>query len=246
MNKKISYEVIKPDGTSLGLVILMHGFSSNKNNSTNMYLTPKLISNSVAVIRFDFRGHGSSEGNLRNTTITRGIEDLQQVLNDSIVANPEFENLKLVLFGSSFGATIALASPIKSVGITVKSPVIDIPEMQLINRGEEVLNKWKKDGVILIKGSKKTSELNYSYVSDALNYDIYNIISNKPSPVYIVHGSCDEIAPVSQSRKLLEKANNKVELVEIDGADHRYTKNRDFNQMIELSCHSILKQLNLK
>lgn len=57
----------------------------------------------MAYLTFDLRGHGDSSGTIRELTLTRGLEDLSAIL-----AGPAAPFRKIVLIGSSMGATRGL------------------------------------------------------------------------------------------------------------------------------------------
>ena len=62
--------------TAYPMVILMHGFTSNKEYELFSKTADRLEENGIASIRFDFNGHGESEGRFEDMT----------VLNDSSFA----------------------------------------------------------------------------------------------------------------------------------------------------------------
>ena len=61
------------------MVILMHGFSSHKNDGLVLGLADELARRGIASIRFDFNGHGMSEGEFRHMTVPNEVEDALQV-----------------------------------------------------------------------------------------------------------------------------------------------------------------------
>ena len=52
-------------------------------------------------------------------------------------------------------------------------------------------------------------------------------------PTLIVHGEADETVPVAQSQKLVSLL-RQGRLIVIPGADHRYSRSRDFEKMVGL------------
>ena len=82
---KLSVLVQKPelrDGEKCPVVLLMHGFSGNKQEKQGLLkeIADKLEQNGVASIRFDFNGHGESEGLFQNMTVLNEIEDAKKVI----------------------------------------------------------------------------------------------------------------------------------------------------------------------
>ena len=71
-----------PDGLKkkkCPVVILMHGFNDSKNSSLLVMIADKLKSFGIASVRFDFDGHGESEGEFQNMTVPREVDDAVKV-----------------------------------------------------------------------------------------------------------------------------------------------------------------------
>lgn len=79
---KLSAVVYRPelqDGEKTLLVVLMHGFTSNKQERVMTAIASGLQKKGIAYIRFDFNGHGESEGDFQNMTVANEIEDAKKV-----------------------------------------------------------------------------------------------------------------------------------------------------------------------
>ena len=64
---------------SYPLVILMHGFSASKDYKLLELTAEYLEKAGIASIRFDFNGHGDSEGRFQDMTVPNEIEDAKKV-----------------------------------------------------------------------------------------------------------------------------------------------------------------------
>ena len=81
---KLSAIVQKPQtkpGEKIPMVLLFHGFSSNKQDIIISTLADKLSAKGIASIRIDFNGHGESEGAFYKMTVLNEIEDAKKTLN---------------------------------------------------------------------------------------------------------------------------------------------------------------------
>src|SRR3989344_3234433 len=84
------------------VVVMCHGFHSSKDNPiTSRTLAQKLVENGLSVLRFDFTGHGQSEGNIDEITPLYGLDDLKSTIKT-------LGKKKIAIYGSSFGGYIAL------------------------------------------------------------------------------------------------------------------------------------------
>ena len=85
MNQKIYFKnkkgnklcgvLVAPDNKNHPIVILCHGFHSTKDNNTNTRLHAMLKEKNIATFRFDFYGHGESDGKFENITVSEAVED---------------------------------------------------------------------------------------------------------------------------------------------------------------------------
>lgn len=57
------------------VIVLCHGFSTSKNSATYVALAERLSEHGISTFRFDFFGHGGSEGNFENITISEAVDD---------------------------------------------------------------------------------------------------------------------------------------------------------------------------
>lgn len=65
--------------TKYPLVILCHGFNADKEYPLLKNLADELELRGIASIRFDFNGHGKSDGKFQDMTIVNEIEDAKKV-----------------------------------------------------------------------------------------------------------------------------------------------------------------------
>ena len=63
------------------MAIIFHGFTANRNTSLLKEITNSLRDENIASVRFDFNGHGDSDGKFENMTVLNEIEDANAILN---------------------------------------------------------------------------------------------------------------------------------------------------------------------
>ena len=61
------------------ILMMAHGFSSNKNTMNFVRLAESLDKEGIPSLRFDFFGHGESDGLFENITITEAVDDILQL-----------------------------------------------------------------------------------------------------------------------------------------------------------------------
>lgn len=217
--------------------ILLHGFSSHHRNRLNRRLIPILEDLGISTIAFDFRGCGDSNGSLADTTITTGCKDLEAALEFAL-SSASLVTGEPVLVGSSFGATVALASSKRLAPslILMKAPLISIRSSQTRKRGEAQMAAWAKQGVLEIETGRGSQLLKYDYVADSDHYDFLEpgALGTPEPKVVIVHGTLDDTASFTDSASFVRAAAGTRQLVAVEGGDHDFDRPGDMDLLVSV------------
>jgi len=224
-------------------VLMCHGFTTSKDGRTYVGLEERLNAGGLAVFRFDFFGHGESEGRFEDITISEAVDD---VLSAHRFLGQKGSG-RIGLFGSSFGgmaAIIAAAELPHLVFLALKSPVSDYLGLLIARDHGREIQDWKKEGSIEVTASDGgTLRLNYGFFEDARRIEGYALALKIKAPTLIVHGDRDETVPLEQSLKL-QKAIPGSRLEVISGADHVYSRPADFERLLDLITGFVFKTVN--
>lgn len=224
------------------IIILVHGFSSNKNTPNFVKLKDILDKKGIATFRFDIFGHGESEGKFEDITITEAVEDILQ----GIMFLRSKGYSKIGLLGSSFGgiSSIMAASKTKDLFmLALKYPVSDYWEVEKNRFSQKDLDVWKKKGYRDYEDDGKVLKLGYGFIDDFKNNDACKAAEKITIPTQIVHGDADETVPVSQSI-IASKIIPNCKLVLVKGANHRYTEGDHAEQMLKGFYDFIITEAN--
>jgi uncharacterized protein len=227
-------DVLKP------IIVLCHGFTTSKNNHTNTQLEMRLNEKEISTFRFDFFGHGESEGNFEEITISEGVDDILRAIDYL----KSLGYLKIGLVGSSFGGITSLIASSRTSDLyllALKSPVSDYFEVDYKRRTKKEMEEWKSKGFVAhISGSGEERRLNYTFFDDFKNNNGYEAARGIKIPTLIVHGDTDKTVPLEQSQKTVGLLKNgRLEIVK--GAGHKYSNPGEFKKMISLIMDFIVK-----
>lgn len=216
------------------IIILCHGFSSNKESKTYTTLQKALNQKNVSTFRFDFYGHGESEGKFEDTTISLAVDAVLQ----AVKFLKEENYSKIGLVGGSFGgmASLIVASQSEDLFIlALKAPVSDYLGKLVAQKSQQEIKDWEEKGFIYyLSGKQGKLKLNYSFFEDAKKYENYYRSYKKIKiPVLIVHGDEDTTVPLKQSRKTCSVIPD-CRLEVIEGADHFFKEPAQFERVINL------------
>jgi len=221
-NHKIAYKSLK--GRRLG-IIFIHGLNSDMNGGKALGIEQYAKKNKLNFIRFDCRGHGSSEGKFEDFTISDWRKDLLDII-DNVAKGPQ------ILIGSSMGGWLmmlaAKARPQRIKGLIGLAAAPDF--------GKDLykeLNKQNKKE-ISTKGITKFTSYGFSYY---LTKKFFieaekNRVLKKPfrfsKPMVLIHGLKDNVVREEVPRKILKKVTGKnVNIIYLKESDHRLSSLTD-------------------
>lgn len=222
---KISGVLHLPDQKNPPCVITSHGLLSSKNSEKYIALGEQISSEGMAMLRFDFRGIGESEGREEDNTISKKIDDLSAAI-DYIRSYPNLGN-QIGLLGSSLGGFLSLmkASMDKKIGAVVI---------------------WATPLHMDDLGSKKQEE-DYPLPPEAFFEDLpkHRLLPLLPkvSNCLVIHGEKDELVSMEQALGIFNSLSPPKEIHVIGGADHRLTDPAHRQRAIELSVDWFKKYL---
>lgn len=228
---QVSAILSRPSQNATGVVVLCHGFLSNKNSTTNKTLTRMLNEAGLATLRFDFFGQGESEGLLEDITVTLSVGQAHGAVD--FVRSQGYGKIGLV--GSSFGGLVAILTTAQRQDIdclALKCPVVDFAEEFRLEFGPGELARWQStDTIPNLMGGEGRIRLKYQMYEDCLRNIAYGPASKIVAPTLIVQGARDELVPLHQSQRLLEALSGQKRLDLLPEADHQFTRGEDFRAM---------------
>ncbi len=212
----------KVEGSN-SVVILAHGYMSDKNSRTNTELAKRLNAAGISTISFDLYGHGESEGDPTYLTVSKAVDSELAVYD---FAKSHYEKIGLV--GSSFTGSVTLicASKRDPAVIALKCPVFMPKELWDWRHGKEI-EKWKNEGFIQAFGHRWA----YDAYKDAEKLNMREIASKVTAPALVVHGDRDVTVPLSHAENLVFSLKGEKKLLVIKGANHFFKEEKHFERM---------------
>jgi len=203
---------------SKGIIICLHGYPANKSDILSVveFLYPDF-----SLLLFDFRAHGESEGKV----CYFGLKEYMDVKSaiDYIKSDKKTKNLKIGIWGYSFGGAVGIISASKYSDIKCV-----VSDSSFANFPDMVKNYYKNLGPLKYIFSSFSIFLGkYIFRSDFKLNSPENFISNVKCPILIIHSKNDEFVPFSHAQKLYERANQPKEIYVVEGShtglDRAYT-----------------------
>ncbi len=229
----LSFKISLPEGFDPAsdrcpMVILMHGIFSSKDYNPVPAIAKGLAWAGIASIRFDFNGHGKSEGRMQEMTVEKEIADAMAVWQ-YVKSLPYVSGIGLL--GHSQGGVVAsmTAGRLAERGEAPAGLVLIAPGSVIKEacQGGKFFNARFDPAdppeYIRCWGFMK---LGREYLLSTQQLDIYGSASAYGGPVRILHGTRDGIVPMWCSERFKEIYGDRAELVVIEGENHTITRRR--------------------
>lgn len=214
---------IKPSTAEFDLVILMHGFTSNRgiNPDQLLYQLSKNLENKgLATLRFDFNGHGESDGDFEDMTVLNEIADGKAILD---YARQISGVRKIYLLGHSQGGVVAsmLAGyyPDKVDKLVLLAPAATLKDDALKGNTQGFI--YDPQNIPDKLPIKKGLTLGGFYLRTAQMLPIYEIAKKYQGPVCLLHGLEDRVVNNIASKRY-DAIYNNDQLHLLKDADHGF------------------------
>lgn len=213
-------------GERVPMVVLCHGFMGRKESDLLIKIADQLQAAGIASIRFDFNGHGESEGRFQDMTVLNEIVDAKKVV-EYVSALPYVGSVAIA--GHSQGGVVAAMTAGELGAAKIKSVVLLAPAAVLRDdaiRGNTMGATYDPfnpgEYVELFRGLKLGAE----YIRTAFSMPIYETSAKYKGPALIIHGTGDRVVPYTYGERFHEIwPKSKLEI--LDRADHGFSKEID-------------------
>ncbi|MBW2985773.1 alpha/beta fold hydrolase [Candidatus Woesearchaeota archaeon] len=199
-------------------VIVCHGLAGNKDAKNKVDLAEELFKNGFLVLKFDFHGHGKSEGEFHDINLTQEIDDAKSAIT-ALYSLREVDKKNLGLVGHSFGGavTIMMAATDSRVKSAVSiAGVIDMIRPLNNYAGTKRVKKWKELDKIEVEPGMS---LKYSFIEDFNKYDILSYAKKIKIPFLVINGTKDYSVGMNQAKAIATAA--RAQLVTVN-EDHNF------------------------
>lgn len=228
----LAYVFTRGIDENLPVVMFCGGYRSDMNGSKAQFLEEQCRSRGQGYLRFDYSGHGVSEGVFEDLTITDWLEDALAMF-EALVGGP------VILVGSSMGGWIALllALRLKDTGylkgIVGLAAAPDFTEEMFYERlDKEQQSALMADGVVYVPNdySDEPYAFTRAFYEDGQRNLVLGGTHDLGVPVRMIQGMADKDVAWGTALKI-QKAFGLLDddLVFIEGGDHRLSSPEQLN-----------------
>lgn len=214
---ELSARLDLPVGPVRAFALFAHCFTCSKDIFAARRIASSLAAAGVGVLRFDFTGLGSSEGEFANTNFSSNVEDLVRAagyLRDN-------HSAPAILIGHSLGGAAVLAAahdiPEARAVVTIGAPA-DVAHVlkEFGSSVEEVRDKGEARVVL----AGRPFRIRRSFIADAEQHRLADRISSLGKALLIMHAPGDTVVGIEHASRIFLAARHPKSFVSLDDADH--------------------------
>lgn len=215
----------KIEGTLPG-IFWCGGYRSDMTGSKASYLAEQAAARGVSFTRFDYTGHGQSNGSLADGTISAWLQDAFDVF-DTHTQGPQ------IVVGSSMGGWISMLlaeqRPLRVKGLVTIAAAPDFPQELYQSLSAEEKQALENDGTYNWSSDYGSPHpFRKAFFEDARIHMMLNRPIGIDCPVRLLHGKKDDVVPWEKSLRIKENLMSEdITTTWIDDGDHRLSRDAD-------------------
>ena len=213
-----------PDGAIAAYALFAHCFTCSKDVLAAKRIAAVLAAKGIAVLRFDFTGLGSSEGDFANSTFSSNVADL-------VLAADHLRQTRkapAILIGHSLGGAAILAAAgqiaeAKAV-VTIAAPSDPAHVTHLFkDRIEDI----RQQGEVQVSLAGRPFRIKREFIDDVAEQSRTAKIATLHKALLVMHSPTDDTVGIDNATHIFVAAKHPKSFVSLAGADHLLSQRRD-------------------
>jgi putative redox protein len=213
-----------PEREPVAYALFAHCFTCGKDVLAARRIALALAAKGIAVLRFDFTGLGSSEGDFANSTFSSNVADLVRAADHL----RETRKAPAILIGHSLGGAAILAAagqiPDARAVVTIAAPSDPAHVTGLFkDRIEDI----RKHGEVEVSLAGRPFHIKREFLDDIAEHGLLDDVAKLHRALLIMHSPTDDTVSIDNATRIFVAARHPKSFVSLADADHLLTGKRD-------------------
>jgi uncharacterized OsmC-like protein/fermentation-respiration switch protein FrsA (DUF1100 family) len=213
-----------PEREPIAYALLAHCFTCGKDVLAARRIAVTLAAKGIAVLRFDFTGLGSSEGDFANSTFSSNVADLVRAADHL----REIYKAPAILIGHSLGGAAILAAagqiPDAKAVVTIAAPSDPAHVTGLFaDRIEDI----RKNGESEVSLAGRPFRIRREFLDDIAEHGLMEHVAKLHKALLVMHAPTDDTVGIDNATRIFVTAKHPKSFVSLAGADHLLTNKND-------------------
>ena len=213
-----------PEREPVAYALFANCFTCGKDVLAAKRIAVALAAKGIAVLRFDFTGLGSSEGDFANSTFSSNVADLVRAANHL----RDTKKAPAILIGHSLGGAAILAAagqiPDARAVVTIAAPSDPAHVTGLFkNRIEDI----RKHGNVEVSLAGRPFHITTKFLDDIAENGLMAHVANLHKALLVMHSPTDDTVGIDNATRIFVAARHPKSFVSLAGANHLLDERRD-------------------
>jgi uncharacterized OsmC-like protein/fermentation-respiration switch protein FrsA (DUF1100 family) len=213
-----------PEREPIAYALFAHCFTCGKDVLAAKRIAVALAAKGIAVLRFDFTGLGSSEGDFANTTFSSDVADLVRAADHL----RETRKAPAILIGHSLGGAAILAAaaqiPDAKAVVTIAAPSDPAHVTGLFaDRVADI----RTEGKVEVSLAGRPFHISREFLDDIAEHHLMAHVSKLHKALLIMHAPGDDTVSIDNATRIFVAARHPKSFVSLADADHLLTRKGD-------------------
>jgi putative redox protein len=213
-----------PEGQPVAYALFAHCFTCGKDVLAAKRIAVALAAKGIAVLRFDFTGLGSSEGDFANSTFSSNVADLVRAADHL----RETRKAPAILIGHSLGGAAVLAAaaqiPDAKAVVTIAAPSDPAHVTGLF---ADRIDDIRKQGKVEVSLAGRPFHIRREFLDDIAEHNLISHVTGLHKALLIMHSPTDDTVGIDNATRIFVAAKHPKSFVSLAGADHLLSDRRD-------------------
>jgi putative redox protein len=213
-----------PEREPVAYALFAHCFTCGKDVLAARRIAVALAAKGIAVLRFDFTGLGSSEGDFANTTFSSDVADLVRAADHL----RETRKAPAILIGHSLGGAAILAAaaqiPDAKAIVTIAAPSDPAHVTGLFaDRVADI----RSQGKVEVSLAGRPFPISREFLDDIAEHNLMAHVNKLHRPLLVMHAPTDDTVGIDNATRIFLAAKHPKSFVSLVDADHLLTRKAD-------------------
>jgi len=213
-----------PEQEPVAYALFAHCFTCGKDVLAAKRIAVRLAAQGIAVLRFDFTGLGSSEGDFANSTFSSNVADL-------VLAAGHLRQTRkapTILIGHSLGgaAILAAAGQIPEARAVVSIAAPSDPA-HITGLFADRLDDIREHGEVEVSLAGRPFRIKREFLDDIAEHNLMAQVKDLHKALLVMHAPTDHIVSVDNATRIFVAAKHPKSFVSLADADHLLSRKTD-------------------
>ncbi|HJS60401.1 MAG TPA: bifunctional alpha/beta hydrolase/OsmC family protein [Pseudolabrys sp.] len=222
--EKLAALIDLPLGIPNAFALFAHCFTCGKDNLAAKRISERLAICGIGVLRFDFTGLGTSEGEFADTHFSSNVDDLVAAADHLRKAY----GTPAILIGHSLGGAAMLAAAHRIADaravVTIAAPCDPAHVTGLF---KEHVDKIREQGEVEVSLAGRPFRIKREFLDDIAEQRIRDCLANLRKALLVFHSPTDDVVGIENASHIFTAAKHPKSFVSLAGADHLLSKRDD-------------------